>query len=326
MMQASNAMPARRPDPMRDAAESEMARIAAFTRGEVGVAARHMGSGEELRLAAAGRYPLASTVKMALALAILDRVERGELSLTDMVEVREEEMNDPGGPIAGEFLHPGVALSVHNLLEVTITRSCNTATDVLFRLAGGCAAVQDYVKRLGIGDFEVSRTMREALCVLHELPLPPADVSVRTWLSGQPPEVLDARERTHGPQADYGHDRRDHATPLAMLELLRRLYQADGVAKASRATLLPIMERTPSLDRIKARLPMGAAAGTKSGSGAGTAADVGYLMLPGERGAVALAVYVKGSPLTMAERERAIADISRLVYDYFLIRTPAGAA
>lgn len=310
---------------LEENARAELARISATTRGSVGIAARHMQTGRHIGQKEDERHTLASTVKMGLALAICDMAERGEISLSDLIEVRDAEMTS-SGPLGGEFVHPGVALSVRNLLEITITHSCNTATDVLFRVAGGTGAVARYLDRLGIKGFEVARTMRQALCVLHELPLPSPDVSIRDLLRDQPPEVMNARERTHGPDADYHHDQRDHTTPRAMLELLRRLYQTDGVTQVTRDLLLPMMERCRHHSRLRARLPLDIIAGNKGGSGAGTAADVGYVTLPEGRGTYAAAVHIMGSPLTMAERERALADISRLLYDYFLLITPRGIA
>jgi beta-lactamase class A len=213
-----------------------------------------------------------------------------------------------------------VSLSVINHIEGMITRSCNTSTDVLFRVAGGTKAVADYLDRLGVKDFECTRTMREALCVLHELPLPPADVSVVEMLRGQPHEVLDARNRTN---AEFHHDQRDHATPAAMMELLRRLWEADGVSGKSRQILLDIMARTvTSVERVEARLQAGIPFASKGGSGAGAAVDVGFLTLPDGRGTLGLAIFVKASPLEMAARNRIIADIARLVSDYFIITTP----
>ena len=301
---------------LRANAEAEIARIGGFSKGEVGVAACHLGTALELAVADTFRYPPASTVKLPLALTVLDRVDRGLLRLDDMIEVQQEEMN-PAGPIGDEFLHPGVALSVLNLLEPMITRSCNTATDVLFRVVGGPGIVADYLRRVGIDDFEVRRTMREALCVLHELPLPPPGVSMRDVLRTQPFEVIDARNREN---ADFHHDRRDHATPRAMLGLLRRLWQGELVSAPSRDLLLDIMSRTStSIDRAQARLPRGVAFASKGGSGAGTAVDVGYLTLPDGRGTVALAIFVKASPLDMDARNAVIADIARMVYDYFVI-------
>ena len=303
-------------DTLRQNTEAEIARIAAYAQGEVGVVARHLGNGLELAVAVDDHYPPASAVKMPLAAKLLDMVDRGDIKLSDMIEVRESEMN-PAGPLGDEFPHAGIALSVANLLEITITRSCNTATDVLFRVVGGPAKVTEYLKRVGIDDFSVQRTMRVALGVLHEIPLPPDNVSMRDFLRTQSHEVLDARNRTH---ANYQHDQRDLAKPTAMLELLTRIWNGELLKPATRQLLLEIMSRTKTGDnRFRARLPQGVPFASKSGSGAGTAVDVGYVTLPLNRGTVAAGVFVKCSPLTMAEREAVVADIGRLVYDYYMI-------
>jgi beta-lactamase class A len=304
---------------LRRNAESELARIGAHAKGQLGVSALHLGTGMSLALGEDAMYPPCSAVKMPLAVALLDKVDRGELKLTDMVEVQPSEMNPVG--IGEDFPHAGVALSVTNLLEATITRSCNTSTDVLFRLVGGPAEVSAYLRRIGIGEFDVARTMRVALGVLHEIPLPADDVSMRDHLRVQTQEVLDARNR---PNADFHHDQRDLCTPRAMLTLLARLWRGELLKPASRDLLLDVMSRTSTgAHRIRARLPQGVRFASKSGSGAGAAVDVGFLTLPEGRGTVALGAFVMASPLTMPEREAVLADAGRLLCDYFLLASPA---
>jgi len=296
----------------------EIRRIAAFSMGEVGVVARHMTSGEEVLVGDESLYPLASSVKMALALAVLDKVEQGELALNQMIETLPFEMNPHGpGGLGEQFFYPGISLSLRNHLEGMVVRSCNTSTDVLFRVVGGTGVVAEYLQRLGIADFACSRTMREALCVLHELPLPPDDVSVVEMLKDQPFEVLDARNRIN---ADFHHDQRDHARPSAMLLLLEKLWKRDGVSDASAALLIEIMGRTvTATDRVLARLPEGIPFASKGGSGAGAAVDVGFITLPEGRGTLALAIFIKSSPRDMDSRNRVIADIARLVVDAFIL-------
>lgn len=303
-------------------ATAEIGRLAAFTAGTVGAAALHLESGLRLSWRSEERFPMASTVKMPLALAVLDAVERGALSWTELYEIGEAEMT-PLGSIGEEFPHPGVALSLANLLETTIIRSDNTATDVLFRLVGGPTRVRAYLDGIGLGALEVGRTMREALCVMHEIDLPSAEMSMRSALADLPHDKLAARSRTSTSEADYRHDERDHGTPDAMLELLRRLWLREGIAADGAQRLIAMMSRTrTSPTRIRARLPHGVQVLNKTGSGTGTANDLGYLVLPDDAGTVALVIYIKGSPMQVEERDRAIADISRLICDYFLLVAP----
>lgn len=310
------------PAALQRRATAEIGRLAAFTAGSVGIAALHLDSGLQLSWRADERFPMASTVKMPLAIAVLDAVASGELSWTQLYEIGEAEMT-PLGSIGDEFPHPGVALSLANLLETTITRSDNTATDVLFRLVGGPARVRAHMAAIGLGALEVGRTMREALCVMHEIALPPSDLSMRRALADLPQEKLAARSRTSQSESDYRHDVRDHGTPDAMLELLRRLWLREGIAADGAERLIAMMARTrTSPTRIRGRLPHGVQVLNKTGSGTGTANDLGYLVLPDGAGTVALITYVKGSPLPVEERDRAIADIARLVCDYFILVAP----
>jgi beta-lactamase class A len=308
---------------LRAAAETEIARVVGFAQGTVGVAALHLESGRALAHNNAEPFPMASTVKVPVAVAILDMVDRGALSLATQLEVALAELN-PSGPIGEEFRHPGVSLSVFNILEPMITRSDNTATDVLFRAAGGPAAVERHMRSLGITEMRISRNVRDLLLVLYGVPDPGPDTAlIERMRAVSATELAAMRTRAHSRNPAYSDDPRDQATPRAMLELLRRIAQADGVSPAARDVLLPIMGRTSTgVRRIAGRLPQGVAVANKTGSAAGTTNDAGLVTLPGGRGRLALVVYVKASALAPAEREDVIADIARLVYDYFVITTP----
>ncbi len=308
---------------LRAAAEAEIARIAGFAQGTVGVAALHLESGRTLAFNDAETFPMASTVKVPIAVTVLDMVDRGALSLDTRLEVEPAEMN-PSSPIAEEFRHAGVSLSVLNLLETMITRSDNTATDVMFRAAGGPEAVQGHMRALGITEMRITRTVRELLLVLYGMPDPGPGIGLIERMRAVDAAELEAmRTRAHSRNPTYSDDPRDQATPRAMLEVLRRIAQNDGVSEAARKVLLAIMHRTKTgLRRIRGRLPQGVTVADKTGSAAGTTNDAGIVTLPDGRGRVALVAYVKASALAPAEREDIIADIARTVYDYFVITTP----
>jgi beta-lactamase class A len=56
----------------------------------------------------------------------------------------------------------------------------------------------------------------------------------------------------------------------------------------------------------------------KTGTIGGTLNDAGMITLPGDGGKVMVAVYIAKSKKPFEDRERAIADISRALYDYYL--------
>ncbi len=299
--------------------EAELARIIGCCPGEVGLSALHVESGRALGVNADAFFPMASTVKVPIAMAVLARVDQGVLRLSDMIAVDPLEMN-PSGPLGEEFLHPGVALSVLNLLEPMITRSDNTATDVMLRLVGGPAGVQAYLAGLGIDGIRPSRTIRDLLGVLYGIPVPPQGAMRDALRALSPDGLATAKAKAYAPNPAYFHDARDQATPAAMVALLGRLWQCDGVSRAARETLVDIMGRTTTgLRRIAGRLPPGVATADKTGSAAGTTNDCGFITLPGGAGTVALCVYIKACPLPPEEREGVIADLARTVYDHFVI-------
>jgi beta-lactamase class A len=126
--------------------------------------------------------------------------------------------------------------------------------------------------------------------------------------------------------AAFDRDPRDTATPGAMLGLLETVWRGDALSRESTALLLDIMTRsTTGTGRIRGMLPSDVAVAHKTGTIGGTTNDVGILTLPDGAGQVAVVVFVKASTLPVEQRERAIAQVSRAIYDYFVFN-PAPAA
>ena len=118
-----------------------------------------------------------------------------------MVEIRALKLC-PSPVIADNFDHPGVALSVANLIEVMIVHSDNTATDSLMALAGGPAAVTAWLREIGIEGMRVDRTTAE---IVHD---------AYGFKPGQGPS--NEAGRSHGDPNDpaipaFEADPRDHA-------------------------------------------------------------------------------------------------------------------
>ena len=138
--------------------------------GRIGVAAQEIGGDEVIAVNGDETFVMASTYKVAIAAKVMDLVDKGELSLDQLVEVPHDMFVTGVIALAETFPHPGIQLSVANLIEVMITESDNTATDVCLELAGGPAAVTENLRRLGITDFRVDRSVREILMDFYGLP------------------------------------------------------------------------------------------------------------------------------------------------------------
>lgn len=300
---------------------TELERIAAAANGVVGVSAWRLdGLGPRVALNAEQRFPMASTFKVAVAGAILAKVDEGELSLDRMVSVPPERLV-PSDVIANRLIHPGVALSIHNLLELMITESDNTATDILTDVAGGPQAVTHWLRKQGIENQRMDRDTSQLLRAFFGLPPGPigpafAEATRRDSKIGQRGEL---------PNPSFDDDPRDTSTPEAMSSLLARIYRGEALSDRSTTILTGIMDRTRTGKmRIEGRLPLGTAVAHKTGTIGGVVADVGVITLPGKSGEkIVASFFVKKSAVPIATRERVIADLARAIYDFYLFSSPA---
>ncbi len=289
--------------------------VATQLAGRIGFAAQEIGGDEVIAFNGDETFAMASTYKVAIAAAVLDRVDRGELSLDQMVEITPDMMMIGDAALSDTFVHRGLQLSVANLIEVMITESDNTATDISMGLAGGPAAVTEYLRRLGITDFRVDRTTGEIIGEFYGLPGPATmKVAAEAFLSR--PELLTIMGDRN---LDFEADPRDHATPLAMLQLLLAIDSGTATSAESRDFLIDVMSRTRTgAGRLKGLLPRGTPVANKTGTIGGVANDVGYITLPDGR-RFAVAVFTKSSATSEADRDRAIAEVARSLFDYFYI-------
>jgi len=306
--------------PQESAVVAEIARIGQAARGTLGVAAVHLETGRRIAFRPDEFFPMASTVKVALAARILALADKGELDLAAHIPVRRSELA-PEGPLGNRW-RPGLALSATDLLSPMIVKSDNTATDVLFRIAGGPAAVHAHLRTLGIEGIYPARYIRELLREVLAIPVPASpELSLAEQFRKMPPRQTAARQaRSYRANPAYDADPRDQATPAAMLGLLEKIWREEGVSSSARAKLLALMEnRQAGMPGFRGRLPAGTPVADKTGTLAGSANDVGFITLPEERGHVALVVFIKGARASPGAREIVVADIARLVFDDYLL-------
>ncbi len=301
--------------------ERELDRISRVSGGTAGATAIHLESGRRISLRGGEGFPMASTVKVPIAVQMLTKVDAGEVRLDQMVELQPSDLHPGSGTLSDLFNKPGVALSVRNLMELMLLISDNSATDIVLRMAGGGPAVTGRMKTLGIQGINVSRPTIELIA--DAIGVDKRDSGVRTidgfnGLAKQLTPELRAAAR-----AKFEVDPQDTSTPDSMALLLQRLYKGELLNPASTALLLDIMDRCRTGGaRLKGLLPADTKVAHKTGSILGTANDVGIMTLPEDAGHVAIAAFVKSSTKTAAEQDRGIAEIARTVYDYFLYSKP----
>ncbi len=261
----------------------QIARIADGAQGRIGVAAVDLATGQEIAVLGDQRFPMASTSKIAIAATFLEGVDQGKWSLTSefplLLPVSSKPFSSAVAPVK-----PGQYMSAERLIELMITRSSNPATDALLAAVGGPAVVNDWARRAGIAEFNLTRDI--ATLVRDDGEINPA----------------------------MRIDERDSATPRAMVQLLSGLYQGKWLSAASRNVIINAMENCRTgARRIPAMLPTGVTVAHKTGSLNNTSSDIGIITTPDGR-SIAVAIYVTGQG-TRLNREARIASIARAIYD-----------
>ena len=79
--------------------DARLRAIAVEAGGTLGVKVVHLESGRAAGLNAHGRFPMASVYKLPLAVVVLAKVDAGELSLEQEVEVRPGELRRTGARV-----------------------------------------------------------------------------------------------------------------------------------------------------------------------------------------------------------------------------------
>ncbi|MEQ9663231.1 MAG: class A beta-lactamase [Parasphingopyxis sp.] len=219
------------------------------------------------------RFAMCSTFKLALAAAVLERVEEGEFSIDDSIVFDQSDILSYA-PVTSERVAQG-EMTVAELAEAIITLSDNTAANLLLDRIGGPAALTTFFRDHGD---EVSR------------------------LDRMEPEL---NENAPG-------DPRDTTSPVAMASLVQRLMFEPELSLASREQLgaWAIANETGD-ERIRAGIPDGWRVGDKTGTCGTAYNDIG-IVWPPEDDAFVLAVYIDRPEAEAEAVNAAIADIARL--------------
>jgi len=299
--------------------------ISASAGGEIGVSVLHLETGRGASLHGHERFPMASVFKLPVSIALLERVDRGALRLDQRLTLGPADIRPGGSPPTIADLAPegGVTLSIGELLEAMLVGSDNTAADVLLPLAGGGEVITAQLDAAGLSDIRIDRSEAElAFDSFGVSPYPPRPQwtlsTIRRAIAASPESAR--REAV----AKFLADPRDTATPDALVQLLRQLFEGRRLSKESRDRILALMTRTHAGDeRLRAGLPPGTSVADRTGTGADVAGihivtnDVGIVTLPGNRGHLAMAVMIKASDRPAEAREQSIARIARAAYDYW---------
>jgi beta-lactamase class A len=272
--------------------QQNLANIAADATGKVFVTCSLPGVTLDCNLNAHGHPPMQSTFKLPLAVYVLHEVEQGKLRLDQPIRFLPSDRY-PGTYSPLQDAHPDANINVplSDLLQLSVGRSDNTATDIMLRIIGGPPVVQRYLDSLGLS-------------------------------------AIHLRDSERGLHDEFQAQYRNDAEPVAMVALLRMLADRSPL-NAEHTALLDrwMTESTTGPHRIHGLLPPGTTVAHKTGTSGETHGlapatnDVGLITLPDGR-RLALAIFVTDSHADEATRDAVIAKISRAIYDTAISKHP----
>jgi len=285
--------------------------------GEVGVAVRHLESGRGLELNAGTSFPMASVFKVPVLVEVMAQVKEGKFSLEDEVSVQKPDQH-LGSGILSSLTAPGIKLTVRNLINLMMLLSDNSATDILLEKVGA-ENVNKRLKQYGIEGITVNRSCQELIMDRIGLDYEKykgktLDEIVAAFQSVPERSTEDDRESI----LEFSGEMKDQSTPAAMNTLLAKIWKKEILDPESCDLIISIMLRCQTgQGRIKGELPPGTAVAHKTGTIAGTVNDAGIIYLPDGQGHVVLTVFTKNFSDETEDVEKVIAEVARLVYDYF---------
>ncbi|MGO1596742.1 MAG: class A beta-lactamase [Sphingobacterium sp.] len=258
---------------------------------KVGVAIHNQAFTDSIMLNADHHYPFQSLYKFHLAIAVLDQVDQGKLSLNQPVRISKEMVNtDMYSPIKDKFPN-GTTLPLSQVIFHTVAESDNVGCDVLFELVGGPERVQHYFDDKGYSNLSIQ--------LIEAIQQANWNLQYQNWT-------------TVGSNNKIFYDYYTNAKKL--------------LSASSHKFLWDTMRATSTgLDRLKGLLPAGVIVAHKTGySGAhkttgeiAAVNDAGVIRLP-NGDVFFITVLVTDSKETEPDNAKTIAEVTKVAYDYFV--------
>jgi beta-lactamase class A len=262
-------------------------------------------------------FPQQSVSKIWVAMTVLDQVDRGKITLDQIVRITRDDLTLFHQPIRARVVANGeINETVLSLLEQSVTTSDCTANDSLLRTIGGPEAVREFIARKGLGKIRFGPGERKLQ----------SGIAGMEWQQGfsignrfETERAKLSYEVRKAALDRYLSDPVDGASPLAIVKALGELSNGSLLSQTSTRMLMALMERTSSgPNRLKAGVPADWRFGHKTGTGQQLAAistgynDIGIMTAPnGKRYAVA--VMMGDTTASIPQRMEMMQGVSRAV-------------
>src|SRR5881296_2907783 len=265
------------------------------------------------------RFPMASVVKVPLAMLVASQVANGSLSLDEEITIQSRAAS-PGlmaNPVDRLYFLPFDAVRTYSVEQLTgfmLRNSDNTATDALLHRLGGTSALTEFlVHQLHVDGICVERTMDELLTYyygLHRYDVRGPDQGIRIGRIVEnvsrmsPPYVCRLNAEEH--LVDSGEDT---CTPRAIADVLTRLMMNPKYALVYSHMQHCATNKRRIADGLREHQPRFKSFGHKTGSIGAIANDVGIIHFNNGHSAV-IAVLTCLSSARMPVRDEQIARVT----------------
>lgn len=277
--------------------KAQLEKLSAQSQGNFGVYVKKIGSNEEMNFAGDRNWYLASTIKVPVAIALLQLVESKKLKLNQQLTLKTSDFVDGSGEV--QFRKPGSKLTLSYLMEKMLTQSDSTATDMLIRLIGEDELNSMIRTKMGVDGFQPITTIlqvrKDAFGNLH----PKAgSLTNRNFIDlkrhkSNAAKLKAISRMTKIPTSKFHEKSIEAAFEKYYLTglnsgslksfgfLLEKLHQGELLSKAHTDLILKYMSNmTTGENRIKAGLPKGLTFAQKTGTQVSRICNVGVLYGP----------------------------------------------
>jgi beta-lactamase class A len=304
-----------------DALELRLNAALTKTSGTWGVSVKHVERREFASIHADEKFQMASVFKIPVLVELFQQVKDGKVSLDERVEWRNPELYFGSGLLVS--LDTGLRPTVRDLATLMITISDNAATDLLCAKLG-LANITARLRALGLEKTSVDGGTREL--ILQALGLRGEayrNVTTRTLREVPWDKIADevAQNRRR-----FLEECPNCTTPAEMTLLLEKIVTGQTADKDSTDQMLRILSR----QQFNQRLPRWVTGRFDHKTGTLNAPvwvvnDAGILYLPGGEHVI-ICVFSRGSEqnlsslankLAIANAEERIAEVARIVFDYY---------
>jgi beta-lactamase class A len=285
--------------------------------GEIGVAVKHLETGEELAINGDVYFPMASVFKVPVFVEVMAQIKEGRFSLEDEISIQKTDQHMGSGYLS-DLDAPGIILSIRNLINLMMMISDNSATDILLTKVGA-ENVTSRLRSFGLERITVDRTCQHLI-------MDAIGLDYEKYKNMPLQETIEAyrKENAANPQAfeqasqEFTQVIKDQSSPRAMNRLLELIFKKQILDEKSCDYIINTMLKCQTGEkRLKGDLPRYVRVAHKTGTIGGTVNNAGIMYLPDDLGHVAITVFSKNTEAPTEDVEEVIAQIARFVYDYF---------